>query len=314
MLPRTIASIWPLPFGLLLQQAAEVHSPTQSIIPFSCSSPLLGVRDVHRRRRETSHSPQHNLNFLGGSDYNCKGDTGSISSHLILKDPLEEPQVCDFCFTLVTQIFALISHIYILCAKSHVHNLCPWSLVFANVHLAFPVLCLFLINKFCYWKCQLTFIEERGKLNIMKEFDERTIWTSDQIPLMASYNKGFLCLSCSQILNWELPLYKEKLLMLSHMHHFWYSHVYAGKMQHSVWVAEAVNSNLELANSSSADVVPAGVLPKQFSFRRIWQGKGAQTAASKVSMYLLIFVSFEWIFYQAISYLYLIIVLLHLVF
>ncbi|XP_075671418.1 anaphase-promoting complex subunit 1 isoform X2 [Castanea sativa] len=179
-LPRTIASIWPLPFGLLLQQAAEVHSPTHS--PFSCSSPLLGVRDVHRRRRETSHSPQHNLNFLSGSDYNCKGDTGSISSHLILKDPLEEPQ--------------------------------------------------------------LTFIEERGKLNIMKEFDERTIWTSDQIPLMASYNKG--------------------------------------KMQHSVWVAEAVNSNIELADSSSTDVVPAGVLPKQFSFRRIWQGKGAQTAACKV--------------------------------
>ena len=26
----------------------------------------------------------------------------------------------------------------------------------------------------------------------MKEFDERTIWTSDQIPLMASYNRGLL--------------------------------------------------------------------------------------------------------------------------
>lgn len=124
MLPRTIASIWPLPFGLLLQQAAEVHSPTQSIIPFSCSSPLLGVRDVHRRRRETSHSPQHNLNFLGGSDYNCKGDTGSISSHLILKDPLEEPQVCDFCFTLVTQIFALRSHIYIYYVLSPMFTTC----------------------------------------------------------------------------------------------------------------------------------------------------------------------------------------------
>lgn len=34
------------------------------------------------------------------------------------------------------------------------------------------------------------YIEERGKLNIMRDFDERTIWTSDQIPLMASYNKG----------------------------------------------------------------------------------------------------------------------------
>ena len=63
-------------------------------------------------------------------------------------------------------------------------------------------------------------------------------------------------------------------------------------MQHSVWVAEAVNSNLEVANGSLADVVPAGVLTKQYSFRRIWQGKGAQTAACKVSMYLLIFMSF----------------------
>lgn len=38
---------------------------------------------------------------------------------------------------------------------------------------------------------QSTYIEERGKLCLMKEFDERTIWTSDRIPLMASYNKGF---------------------------------------------------------------------------------------------------------------------------
>lgn len=35
------------------------------------------------------------------------------------------------------------------------------------------------------------YVEERGKLNMMKEFDERTIWTSDRVPLMASYNKGF---------------------------------------------------------------------------------------------------------------------------
>uniref|UniRef100_A0A2N9GLI6 Uncharacterized protein n=1 Tax=Fagus sylvatica TaxID=28930 RepID=A0A2N9GLI6_FAGSY len=179
-LPRTVASIWPLPFGLLLQQAAEVYSPAH--IPFSSSSPLLGARDILRHRKEIGHSPQHNISFLSASDYNFKGDTGSISSHLILKDSLEEPQ--------------------------------------------------------------LTYIEERGKLSIMKEFDERTIWTSDQIPLMASYNKG--------------------------------------KMQHSVWVAEAVNSNLEVANGSLADVVPAGVLTKQYSFHRIWQGKGAQTAACKV--------------------------------
>ncbi|KAI9156178.1 hypothetical protein LWI28_001768 [Acer negundo] len=91
---------------------------------------------------------------------------------------------------------------------------------------------------------QYTYIEERGKLNIMKDFDERTIWTSEQIPLMASYNKG--------------------------------------KMQHSVWVAEVINSNLEVRSAGLSDRVPAGVLPKQFSFRRIWHWKGAKTAASKV--------------------------------
>lgn len=31
----------------------------------------------------------------------------------------------------------------------------------------------------------------------MKEFDERTIWTSDQIPLMASYNRGLLIMAYS---------------------------------------------------------------------------------------------------------------------
>ncbi|XP_059457851.1 anaphase-promoting complex subunit 1 [Corylus avellana] len=179
-LPRTITSIWPLPFGLLLQQAAEVYSPAH--IPFSSSSTLLGACDIPRHRREIGHSPPHKLGSLSAFDYGFKGDTSSMCSHLMLKDPLEEPQS--------------------------------------------------------------TYIEERGKLNIMKEFDERTIWTSDQIPLMASYNKG--------------------------------------KMQHSVWVAEAVNSNLEVANASLADVVPADVIPKQFSFHRIWQGKGAMTAACKV--------------------------------
>lgn len=46
----------------------------------------------------------------------------------------------------------------------------------------FLLLCIF----------QLAYIEERGKSNIMKEFDENTIWTSDRVPLMASYNIGCL--------------------------------------------------------------------------------------------------------------------------
>ncbi|XP_048325794.2 anaphase-promoting complex subunit 1 isoform X1 [Ziziphus jujuba] len=179
-LSPNITSIWPLPFGILFQQQADTTLTTH--FPFSSSSPLFGTLDISRPRRETGHSPQHNVDFPSAFDHIVKGGTTSMSSHLILKDPLEEPQ--------------------------------------------------------------LTYIEERGKYNIMKEFDETTIWTSDKIPLMASYNKG--------------------------------------KMQHSVWVAELMNSNLEVASANLLDVVPAGVIPKQFSFRRIWQGKGAQAAACKV--------------------------------
>ncbi|CAB4301392.1 unnamed protein product [Prunus armeniaca] len=179
-LPRTIKSIWPLPFGLLLQHAAEVNSTAPA--PSSSSNPLFGLRDLSRPRRESGHSPQHNVNSVTALDHIAKGEAISMSSHLILKDPLEEP------------------------------------------HFAY--------------------IEERGKLNIMKEFDETTIWTSDRIPLMASYNTG--------------------------------------RMQHSVWVAETSNSNHEMASASLLDAVPPGVLAKQFSLRRIWQGKGAHMAACKV--------------------------------
>lgn len=53
-------------------------------------------------------------------------------------------------------------------------------------------------------------------------------------------------------------------------------------MQHSVWAVETTNSNLEIAKSGATDVVPVPVLARQFSFRRIWQGKGSHTSASKV--------------------------------
>jgi anaphase-promoting complex subunit 1 len=87
-------SIWPLPFGLLLQQAAEVYSPAQ--IPFSSSSTLLGTCDIPRHRREIGQSPQHKMGSLSAFDYGFKGDTSSMCSHLILKDPLEEPEVHTF--------------------------------------------------------------------------------------------------------------------------------------------------------------------------------------------------------------------------
>ncbi|XP_050212163.1 anaphase-promoting complex subunit 1 isoform X2 [Mercurialis annua] len=179
-LPRTITSMWPLPFGLLLQPAAEGGTSTQPT--FSSTSPLLDARDIFRSRKDIGQSPQHNVTFMGPFDNLIKPETTTLSSHLILKDLLEEPQSI--------------------------------------------------------------YIEERGKLSIIKDFDERTIWTSDQVPLMASYNKG--------------------------------------KLQHSVWVAEAINSNLEEENASPINEVPVGVLSKQLSLRRIWQGKGAHAAACKV--------------------------------
>lgn len=113
----------------------------------------------------------------------------------------------------------------------------------------------------------------------MKEFDETTIWTSDQIPLMASYNKGVLI--SSSFLFCYCP----------RIYHFDIDVLFAGKMQHSVWVVEVINSNLEVANANLLDLIPSGVIPKRFSFRRIWQGKGVQTAACKVLVYSLDFVS-----------------------
>ncbi|KAG2334579.1 hypothetical protein Bca52824_005759 [Brassica carinata] len=175
-LSRTVISIWPLPFGLLLQQAAQVNQ--SSHVPFSAATPALGSRERLRQRKEIGNiSPQ---NFHSSVAH----ELTSRTSHLILRDPLEEPE---------------------------------------------PI-----------------YLEERGKLNIMKDYDERTIWTSDRLPLMTSYNKG--------------------------------------KMQHSVWAAEFIESNLEASTSCSNGVVPDTVFPKRVSFRRIWQAKGAKKAASKVFM------------------------------
>ncbi|CAA0820111.1 Anaphase-promoting complex subunit 1, partial [Striga hermonthica] len=178
-LPHAIKSIWSLPFGLLLQQA-----PVESLltsISLSSLNPFLSVRDVFRQKRDVGYSPQHNLSPPYDCDYSTRINGASMSSHLILKDPLEEPQI--------------------------------------------------------------SYTEERGKLNVMWEFDEKTIWTSHCLPLMVSYNKG--------------------------------------KMQHSLWVVELNNSNHEVANSKSSNLSASQMSGKHL-FRRIWQGKGLQTAASKV--------------------------------
>ncbi|KAH7677904.1 Anaphase-promoting complex subunit 1 protein [Dioscorea alata] len=122
-LPYGIASIWPLPFGLLMQKSMDGSRPISS------SSSLLNARDLSRFSKEygLNYYNSHQLNSLE----TITKEAGAItSSHLILKHPLEEPQA--------------------------------------------------------------TYIEERGKWSTMKDFDERIIWTSDIMPLMASYHKGKL--------------------------------------------------------------------------------------------------------------------------
>ncbi|KAK1284173.1 Anaphase-promoting complex subunit 1 [Acorus calamus] len=174
-LPHAIASIWPLPFGLLLQKESdENRSPYFQV---SSSNTLANVRNLPRPIRGYGSNPP---NLLNSMEHVARMD---MSSHLILKHPLEEPQAI--------------------------------------------------------------FVEERGKLNPMKDFDERVIWTSDVMPLVVSYHKG--------------------------------------KMQHSVWLVGIVNSNCQTARKTSMDTVASAIVPsRQFSFRRIWQGKCSQLVASKV--------------------------------
>ncbi|KAL6581232.1 hypothetical protein OROMI_007155 [Orobanche minor] len=178
-LPHAITSIWSLPFGLLLQRAPEGSLLTN--ISSSSSNPFLSGRDVFHQKRDIRYSPQHNYTPPYICAFSTKSEGTSMSSHLILKDPLEEPEI--------------------------------------------------------------TYTEERGKLNLMWAFDERTIWTSSCVPMMASYNKG--------------------------------------KMQHSLWVVEVGTSNQEVANSKASDLIAPQMSAKHI-FRRIWQGKGSQAAASKV--------------------------------
>lgn len=168
LLPGLVTSIWSLPFGLLLQQAAASSSPVNAHVP--------------RAKRELRQSPVSSFSSRF-SDNIMKGNLASSCSHLILNNPLEDPQP--------------------------------------------------------------TYIEERGTFKVMKDFDEITIWTSDCIPLMASYNKE--------------------------------------RMQHSLWLVEPVNTARGLdSNCDASDANPVDILPKQYSFRPVWQAKGSPVAASKV--------------------------------
>lgn len=91
--PPATASIWPVPFGLLLQKAADANhlctSGTSAAFPSMPSTQELG-----RIIREGSGTPVNNFfspNFQW-PNYDC----GANFSHYILKHTLEEPQVLLF--------------------------------------------------------------------------------------------------------------------------------------------------------------------------------------------------------------------------
>jgi anaphase-promoting complex subunit 1 len=97
-LPYAISSIWPLPFGLLLQKSTDGGRMVSS------SSSLLNARDLNRPNKE--YGLTYNVSCQSNTmETDSKANGAIISSHLILKHPLEEPQVYvvqyHLCFCLV---------------------------------------------------------------------------------------------------------------------------------------------------------------------------------------------------------------------
>ncbi|URE26434.1 Anaphase-promoting complex subunit [Musa troglodytarum] len=84
-LPFAIASIFPLPFGLLLQKAVDGNRR------ISISGSLLNARDLSRSGKDSgwNHHVFHQLNSF---EPVVKENEAITSSHLILRHPLEEPQ------------------------------------------------------------------------------------------------------------------------------------------------------------------------------------------------------------------------------
>lgn len=102
-LPYAVTSIWPLPFGLLLQRSSEGNLLTN--ISLSSSNPFLSARDVFHQKRDV-YTPTHMF------DYCTRSDGASVSSHMILKDPLEDPQVPIYGF-FFSQFHVNLFHIFL---------------------------------------------------------------------------------------------------------------------------------------------------------------------------------------------------------
>lgn len=106
-LPYAVASIWPLPFGLLLQKSIDGNRPISS------SSSLMNARDLSRPCKEYGLS-HHSTRQVHSFEPVIKESGAMLSSHLVLKHPMEELQVCMTLGARVyLQAFSLCNQIFI---------------------------------------------------------------------------------------------------------------------------------------------------------------------------------------------------------
>lgn len=114
-LPYAVASIWPLPFGLLLQKSDRsrtIHS----------SSSLANERDLSRSNKDYGLS--HHASFQQTSfEAVCKDNVAMMGSHLILKHPLEEPQV--FMLGCGLWLYAMLSF----------NQICIYNVCICNIYI-----------------------------------------------------------------------------------------------------------------------------------------------------------------------------------
>lgn len=86
---HAMESIWPLPFGLLLQRLTDGASHHQH---FSIPNSRLNRSYMPYSSKDGGSCLQHNFNSQASSN-NVVGDSDTISSLFILTHPLEEIQV-----------------------------------------------------------------------------------------------------------------------------------------------------------------------------------------------------------------------------
>lgn len=123
-IPAPIASIFPLPFGLLLQKAVDGNHRISS------SGSVLGATDISRFGKDFVRNYQ-----MAGQPFEpVRENEATMSSHLILKHPLEEPQVELISVHILRTMFLCLMKYNV--ARNCLGMLCYSPFVFCNIHNA----------------------------------------------------------------------------------------------------------------------------------------------------------------------------------